>query len=159
MVLMFITLFQNLSPKNMAHKTTLHVLYGDSNKVPVDVVAPCSVTNPTFRLGSANFDFSKTNYLYCDAFARYYFIDDTVIQNNGIVEIHCSVDALSSFLGQILELSTMIERQENKAICNPFIPDNLIVGRVDREIVKKNIGPVGGQASGTHIVLTTTGGE
>lgn len=154
-----ITLFQNSSPKNDMNKQLTHLLYGNDNIVPCDIVHPCSIENPVFRLGSDNFDFRHCNYLYCDTFERYYFINDVNVLNNGMVELQCSVDVLKSFEAGILNLYTVVERQEDVKNCNKFIPDPMIVGRLDRQVVKPpKIGDVGGHATGTHIVLTTTGG-
>ena len=151
------TFFQNLSDKNVINKNLVHLPYGNNNIVSVDIKAPCSSEHPTIMLGSASFDFRNCNYFYLDTTGRYYFIDDIILQNNGIVEIYSTVDVLESFKGGILSLQTVIERQESESLCNKFIPDPLIVSRIDRVVTKKQIGSVGGNAAGRHITLTVTG--
>lgn len=153
-----LTFFQNYSNKNVVNKELVHYTYGNNNIVPCQIVYPCSLESPIFELGSTYFDNRKCNYLYCDILQRYYFIDDVELMNNGIVRLHCSVDVLKSFETDIRGIYTVIERQESKTNCNPYIPDTQIVGRIDRHIQKYNVGQVGGNATGTHIVLTTTGG-
>lgn len=161
-----LTFFQNAADPKIVNKTNYngknyltHLTYGDKNIVPCDIVFPCSTMRPTFLVGSQYFDFKHCNYLYCDTFGRYYFITDAQLLNNGMVQLQCKVDVLYSFKDAIYNLYTVVARQEDKQKCNPYIPDELIVGRVDRQVIKKQIGAVGGNATGTHIVLTVTGGE
>lgn len=160
---MFLTMFKNSSPKNEARKVEqgllTHLIYGDNNQVPCDVVRPCAIDEPVFILGSQYFDFNQCNYLYCDTFNRYYFINKPVLLNNGMIELHCTSDPFYSFIDGIRGIQTIVERTEDTTKVNPYIPDNEIMGRVDREFIKKKIGTVGGQATGTHIALTVTGGE
>lgn len=155
-----LTFFQNIASNNVVDKTKylIHLAYGADNIVDVHITGECSFKNPIFLLGSANFDFKHCNYVYFDEFARYYYIDNIVIRPNGIIELQCSVDVLMSFQKDIRSLYTIVERQEAISNCNPYIPDPNAIQRVDRQIVKKQIGSVGGNATGAHIALTVTGG-
>lgn len=54
------------------------------------------------------------NYATISSFGRSYFVTNIVSINNALVEIHCHVDVLSSFSGQLKEQSAIIYRQENK---------------------------------------------
>lgn len=156
-----LALFMNYSDKNKLNKKLDYVCVGypgyNQNELPCEIVYPCTVENPRFRLGYSKFDFNKTNYVYCDILARYYFVDDVTLLNNGIVELSCSVDVLNTFGNQVKNNTIcIVERQENDY--NGKIPDSLAVGRVDRTVNKRQIGQVGGNATGTHIALTVTGG-
>ena len=64
-----------------------------------------------------------------------------------------------SFRPYLINLYTTVERQESADKCNPYIEDTNVVARIDRQYVKKQIGSVGGNATGTHICLTVTGGN
>ena len=154
-----ITFFQNLSDNNVVNKNLIHLTYGNDNIVPLEITHDCSFSKPVFVLGSANFDFEHCNYLYFEYFNRYYYIEDIIIKSNKRIELHCRVDVLMSFGAFIRNLYTTVERQESIEKCNPYIEDTNVVARIDRQYVKKQIGSVGGNATGTHICLTVTGGN
>ena len=153
------TFFKNYSDNNVVSKHLEHLAYGADNIVEVKIIKDCSFTRPILLLGSANFDFSNCNYLFLDIFNRYYYIEDIEITNNGMIYLHCRVDVLMSFGAFIRNLYTTVERQESTDKCNPYIEDTNVVARIDRQYVKKQIGSVGGNATGTHICLTVTGGN
>ena len=153
------TFFKNYSDNNVVSKHLEHLAYGADNIVDVKITKDCSFTRPILLLGSANFDFSNCNYLFLDTFNRYYYIEDIEISNNGMIYLHCRVDPLMSFRIYLMNLYTTIERQESVGLCNPYIEDTNVVARIDRQYVKKQIGSVGGNATGTHICLTVTGGN
>ena len=153
------TFFKNYSDNNVVSKHLEHLAYGADNIVELKITKDCSFTRPILSLGSANFDFSNCNYLYFDTFNRYYYIEDIEISNNGIIYLHCWVDVLMSFRPYLMNLYTTVERQESTDKCNPYIEDTNVVARIDRQYVKKQIGSVGGNATGTHICLTVTGGN
>ena len=154
-----ITFFQNLSDNNVVNKNLIHLTYGNDNIVTLEITHDCSFAKPIFVLGSANFDFAHCNYLYFEDFNRYYYIEDIIIKSNKRIELHCMVDVLMSFADFIRNLYTTVERQESVDKCNPYIEDTNVVARIDRQYVKKQIGSVGGNATGTHICLTVTGGN
>ena len=153
------TFFKNYSDNNVVSKHLEHLAYGSDNIVEVKITKDCSFTRPILLLGSANFDFSNCNYLYFDTFNRYYYIEDIEISNNGMIYLHCRVDVLMSSRPYLINLYATIERQESVSLCNPYIEDTNVVARIDRQYVKKQIGSVGGNATGTHICLTVTGGN
>lgn len=153
-----LTFFQNSSDNNVVDKKLTHLGYGTNNIVNIHITEDCSFSEPVFLLGNIKFDFQHCNYLYSADFERYYYIEDIVLKNSNMLELHCRVDVLMSFSSYIKKLKTIVERQELLDNCNPHIPDNEVVGRIDRQIVKTNVGMVGGNATGTHICLTTTGG-
>lgn len=156
---MRLTFFKNYSSNEVANKRIEHYAYGVDNIVEARTTDNSSMSKPIFYLGSANFDFNNCNYLFCDIFNRYYYIEDTEISNNGMIYLHCRVDVLMSFNDFIRNLYTTVERQESVDLCNPYIEDSEVIARIDRQYVKKQIGSVGGNATGTHICLTVTGGN
>lgn len=155
-----ITFFQNSSDNSVVLKKLTHLGYGDDNIVNMNITEDCSFQSPIFLLGSANFDFQHCNYLYFEDFARYYYIEDIVLKSGNMIELHCREDVLMSFASQIRNIYTIVERQEQLSNCNPYIVDNKVIGRVDRQMKKRTLSnSVGGNATGTHIVLTVTGGD
>ena len=155
---MNLTFFQNRSAKLYVNKDLTHFRYGNNNIVPCKPTEGCTVTNPKFLLGSDFFDLRNCNYVYCDTFGRYYYIEDCEILPGGTVLLYCHVDVLQTYAQQIRDMYALVSRQENINLCNKYIEDNNITARIDRQIVKKKIGAVGGKATGTHICLTVTGG-
>lgn len=156
---MQVTFFKNYSSNEVVNKRLEHLAYGEANICSVRVTENTFMSKPTFYLGSEDFSFNNCNYLFCDNFNRYYFIEDIEISNNGCVYLHCRVDVLMSFADFIRNLYSTVERQEEVKNCNPYIEDNEVIARIDRQYVKKQIGSVGGNATGTHICLTVTGGN
>jgi hypothetical protein len=75
-----------------------------------------SIMNPTFYLtGMPLTNANKFNYLYCEHLSRFYFVNDVEFCNGMIYKIHCHVDVLMSFQGQLLSHHAFIERNENKS--------------------------------------------
>lgn len=155
---MNLTFFTNLSDANVLNKNLVHFEYGTDNIVHCEITDECDITSPVFVLGSSTFDITNVNYCYCDYFERFYFIEKTAILPNGIIKLFCKEDVLYTYAEWVRSYYGVIRRQENVNLCNKYIPDDRIVGRIDRQIVKKQIGSVGGNATGTHICLTVTGG-
>lgn len=134
---------------NVVHKN-LGLLIAEIN---VDVVDPCTRKNPRLLLSSSNVDLGKGNYFYYDAFDRFYYMEDCITYNNGMVEISGVVDPLKSFEGAIGGLTCLVRRQE--FIYNGDLVDDEIVPRIKRKITKKVVGSVGNTIS---YALTVTGG-
>ena len=57
-------------------------------------------------------DVNAINYVYIDAFKRYYFA--TVTIENGFIILNCEVDVLYTYKNEILNLSATVTRNENK---------------------------------------------
>ena len=155
---MNLTFFKNKSAPTYVNKSLDHFQYGNDNIVPCSVTDGCTISNPKFLLGSAQFDLSNCNYCYCDLFGRFYYINECETIQNGMVILHCHVDVLMSNAAWVRSLYALVKRQESKDLCNKYIEDTEVITRIDRQIVKKQIGSVGGNATGTHICLTVTGG-
>ena len=88
--------------------STWHPDVSDLSNVPYDSVVlkeGCSYLNPVFILykGTA-FDPQDSahywNYLWCQKWFRWYFIDD-IVYNEGFLELHCREDVLASWRNQI----------------------------------------------------------
>lgn len=78
---------------------------------------PCSILNPIIELSKANvtrsgIQLERLNYLYIELFQRYYFIDDVIYENDGLIELHCSIDVLMSYVNQIYDSQQEVVRSE-----------------------------------------------
>lgn len=84
----------------------------------VSIVYPCDILNPTFSLKGGYID---ANYL-TGAFGRKYWITDQTI-DRGINYLHCTVDAWSSWSGNIYGSNQFVNRSETNG--NSDLNDNL----------------------------------
>lgn len=151
-----VVFMRNTDDKNVVHKEPSKKIYGTTNVVPVQIVEPCTLQNPRLMVSKEFLESGDINYFWLSDFNRYYFIQTTSLLNNGMIEVTGKLDPLYSWADYIDNIQTLIERQEY--VFNPYLQDEGIIARIDRNIETQNIGSVGGQATGTHIALTTTGG-
>lgn len=79
--------------------------------IDADILEPCSISEPVFIV-EYNSAILTSNYLYCAAFARYYFITDITVDNGGRLKISCKRDVLKSYASNILNLNCTIARNE-----------------------------------------------
>lgn len=73
-----------------------------------------SIINPVFRIEGNLSEFAYCNYVSVPAFGRYYFVNDITSVRNGIIELSCHVDVLTSFTNEIKANTGIVKRQENK---------------------------------------------
>lgn len=83
----------------------------------ISIVYPCDILNPTFSLKGGYID---ANYL-TGAFNRKYWITNQTI-DKGINYLHCTVDAWSSWSGNIYGSKQYVSRSEKHG--NDYLPDN-----------------------------------
>lgn len=82
---------------------------------------PCSVTDPVITCEVLNAGAVNFNYMYIQEFRRYYFVNDIVILQNNLVEIHAHVDVLFSFMSAIKYSRGFVSRREQNL--EPFVAD------------------------------------
>lgn len=84
---------------------------------PVDEIAPV--------LKFTKSDYNMTaNYCYIDAFKMYYFINDKILSDGGIITLQCSIDPLFSMKDELLNCSCVVIRNENIG-SNDIVDDKL----------------------------------
>ena len=71
-----------------------------------------SLINPSFLVEGELDVISGANYLFVPSFKRSYFINDIVSTNEGLVQLNCHVDVLSSFAAYIRNNVGIVFRQE-----------------------------------------------
>ena len=79
--------------------------------ITVEPVTPVDILNPSFVL--VNNGYVNCNYVYCDTFDRYYYIDNITLDTAGRVVLHCKVDVLQSWKSEILSCFATITRSES----------------------------------------------
>lgn len=111
---MNITLYKNFSKKKNSTKQPT-----GGRTIDAKFKAPTSYENPTFIVHGIDFD-----YTYAKWGDHYYFINDIVIGNNDIFEIHCNQDVLATFKSDIGNYEAFIERSDSHV--DPLIPDSAL---------------------------------
>lgn len=79
-----------------------------------------NVVDPVF-LVQASTQFDKANAVYCEELNRYYFITGKNWVRNGLLEISCHVDVLTTYQSDIWNNSGIISRNAN--LFNGYLPD------------------------------------
>ena len=95
-----ITLYKNFSKKKNSTKqptggTTVNVVFKDD----------CTIEAPIFIIKGVDLDVN-----YCLFNGAYYYIDDIVLRNNNIYELHCSKDVLATYKSTIGNYIAFVER-------------------------------------------------
>lgn len=122
-----------------------------------EIFTPCSIVNPVFIVGQSLVE-SSTNYVWCDDFNRYYYVEDIVLDGQ-VAYIHCHVDVLMSYQSGILSLKANVARQENDF--NEWYADEKILTTSKRRIHIYDCGttPFSTTGAGRPVVLTVSGGD
>lgn len=89
---------------------------------------PCSMAHPVIMLSTSTVRYNdrlqlnNVNYSYVELFQRYYFIDDIIFLNDGLLEMHLTVDVLYTYMDDILGSQQEVVRSES--INTPQYVDN-----------------------------------
>lgn len=86
---------------------------GEGNAVSVNLKAPTSLIKPIFIIDGVN-----ETYNFCKFEGRYYWIDDIIILNKDLMELHCSVDVLATYRSQILASTQYVLRSASNYDAN-----------------------------------------
>lgn len=142
-----LALYLNKSDSRQLNKTFTRVkTYEDTQFKIVDntnVLEPIILLKSNFVSENEYRDFTKINYAYLSSTVRYYFVNDIVMRNGSLIELHLKVDVLQSFASYISNVSGLVERQE--FINSPYFIDNQmpiksgrIIERVDFPTIFSN---------------------
>lgn len=142
---MTINFYKNLSEKNKIGKKLINKLSLNGN-----LREESSVTNPTILFEHSNI--SVYNYVYIPDFNRYYFVSEITNVRNGLWRVSLSVDVLESFKKDILNLSCIIDKQQNQSYSNN-IDDGSYINRADSFVEIANY-QNGFNSSGEFILIT-----
>lgn len=117
----------------MAFKVTLYIMEKRTNSTlrpegygrdyRVELNTPCDIMAPVFTFESdGNVEWIPYNYIFCNEFGRYYWIDKWV-WNNGMWNAHCHIDALASWRNEIGSMDEYVLR--SAAGYDPMVVDTL----------------------------------
>lgn len=107
-----IVLYSQSSPTNQVTKeigTPLATIEGKLRN-------SCSVTDPVILVQTNDMNMwpLNVNYMYVEAFNRYYYITNMISVNTNLWELHGHVDVLMSYADQIRQQTAIVARQESK---------------------------------------------
>lgn len=118
---MNITLYKTADPPNKINKSlsavkTLTGTLRDS----------CSLMNPviTFPSSALEDKYNDVNYMYIEAFGRYYFIDEITSIASKLIQVRGSIDPLYTYKSSILKANVILNRTSSKSYYSRMIPDN-----------------------------------
>lgn len=109
------------------------------NKINKTLGVPYTISNIFFKSGNVDIikpflrlsrDMTQYNYCFIRELNRFYFIDDVVIENNGIKNYKLSIDVLMSYRNEIMNNETHIIESEN--VLNA---DNIEYSEKNNEVV------------------------
>ena len=110
------------------------------NKINKTLGVPYTINNVFFKSGNVDIvnpflrlsrDMTQYNYCFIRELNRFYFIDDVVIENNGIKNYKLTIDVLMSYKNEIMNNKTHIVESEN--VLNV---DNIEYSEKNNEIIK-----------------------
>lgn len=127
---MLITFYQTKSEPHRVDK----VLTNATNKQG-HLKAECSIINPSITMDLDN-NILVFNYVYIQAFQRYYYITNVDIIN-GMMVVNMHVDVLMSFKDDIKTTSGHIVRSNHG---NKYIKDNMAYSTAKPVIQARNLG-------------------
>ena len=111
---MQLQLYRNFSKKENSTKIPNP---NTATVVEVTMKQSTSLDNPVFILQGVDLDVN-----YCHLInGRYYFVNDIVLGNNNIYELHCSTDILATYRNEIFGSSFYVERSASHY--NPWFID------------------------------------
>lgn len=109
------------------------------NKINKTLGVPYTINNVFFKSGDVDIikpflrlsrDMTQYNYCFIRELNRFYFIDDVIIENNGIRNYKLSIDVLMTYKTEIMNNKTHIIESEN--VINA---DNIEYSEKNNEVV------------------------
>lgn len=123
---MNLTLYRNFSKKRNSTKQPT-----GGTTFDVRMKAGCSIENPVFLIDGVDL---SVNYAYWNG--SYYFVDDIIVGNNNIYEIHCTIDVLATYKTAIGASTQFVERSSNTY--DQMIIDNMLSASQEIEATHSN---------------------
>ena len=142
---MQIEFYKNSSEKNKIGKFLSSVLTLNGN-----LRDECSITSPSILVEATSL--VDYNYCYIPEFKRYYFISDITSVRNNLWRVSLKCDVLESFKKDILNLSCIVDKQQNQSYSN-YIDDGSYINRADSFVEIANY-QNGFNSNGEFILIT-----
>lgn len=121
-----ITLYQNTAEKIRVDKTSYLTQVSTLTGALRD---RCSLVNPVIMIEQTSLP--TFNYVYIEAFNRYYFVGAIDSVRFGLWQITLDCDVLMTYKDGILGLTTTVSR--NQTVYDPFIYDRKALKRIDKK--------------------------
>ena len=142
---MQIKFYKNSSEKNKIGKSLSSELTLNGN-----LRDECSITSPSILVEATSL--VDYNYCYIPEFKHYYFISDITSVRNNLWRVSLKCDVLESFKKDILNLSCIVDKQQNQSYSNN-IDDGSYINRADSFVEIANY-QNGFNSSGEFILIT-----
>lgn len=145
---MTIDIQRNMSERERLDKTltTLRTLSGTLRD-------QCSLIDPVFIVAGNPGDYSGANYLTVPDFGRSYFITGMTSVRDGLIELRCHVDVLTSFKTSIRACTGIVSRQAGE--WNLYLNDGSLRAYHDPSVYTV---PFSAGFAGSSFVLAVAGG-
>ena len=114
-----------------------------------------SLFNPIIKIAT-NENLSEYNYAEIVDFNKKYFINEKTFVRNGVYEIKLDEDTLSTFANQLVNISCLVEKQENREPSNLYKNDGSFV-TLNKEYNTILNFPSGLNEQGEFILITAGG--
>ena len=110
----------------------------------------CSIESPIFLIDGIDLD---VNYVKFNN--NYFYVNDIILSNNNIYEVHCSMDPLASHKAEILDTTAYVKYSQSRF--NKWIPDERL-SMTDEIETARGVGsePVSEETAGS-VILTIAG--
>ena len=84
-------------------------------ELTVTMKEDCSIIDPVFILSGGVSTFANCNYVTTTGLGgRQYFVRDIRTNSNGLTELHCHVDVLSTWAADLGSMEAVLERQQEE---------------------------------------------
>lgn len=126
----------------------------------IEPTAPVNILSPTFIVNN-NSSYYPCNYLKCEDFGRYYYIDNLSLLTGGRIALDCSVDVLQTYKDEIIQRVATITRSESIGHPTLFTDKQLPIHPVYKTVTSIVMPETSGSfsADGEYsYLLTLTGG-
>ena len=94
------------------------------------------------------------NYVYIEAFRRYYYVTNIVVSSNSLCIVQCEVDPLMSFKDSILSQTAIVGRSESDG--NPLLVDSSRPMRAEAEFTIEEVSTASGNFNLDYAMEETT---
>ena len=138
----------NQSERNRLDKTLV-----DLETLTGTLRGDTSIIDPVIIVEGALETLREANYLTVPSFGRSYFINNIRSMRNGLVELTCHVDVLTSYKSQIRANSAIIHRSERN--WDLYINDGSLVSEQGGKVTTERFG---GSFTGAHSFVLVLAG-
>ena len=106
------------------NRTVNKTLTAIKSNIPILPTKSIDIVSPNFVINNDNTVYSA-NYLYCDTFQRYYYINNITLDTGGRMILHCSIDVLKTYAAYIPNINATVVRSESIG-APTAIPDKML---------------------------------